>query len=122
MHTAFVQQNNIPVHQSPVPHLLLPERNIIHFLKFNDIISVKALSNYCKVYCSNRQQPIVVARTLKWFQERLPAECFTRVHHGYLVNIHHIVSVAGNMICLDNGISAFISRRKRTGVSKALRA
>jgi len=104
------------------PALLLPERNTSWHLLLDDIIGIEALSNYSKVYCRHRNAPIVVAKTLKWFQERLESDRFTRVHHGYLVNKNHILSVEGNQIHLGNGALIPISRRKKTAVQKALRA
>ena len=122
MNILVAEQKNSATQYQPAPHLLLPDRTTTHFLKLYDIISVQAMNNYCKVHCSNRKQPIVVAKTLKWFQERLPEEWFSRVHHGHMINTNRIVSITGNMIFLENGISAFISRRKKAGVAKALRA
>lgn len=101
--------------------LLLPERNNTWCLQLNDIIRVEAESNYCRVYCRSREWPIMVAKTLKWFEERLPGEIFTRVHHGHLVNRWYVAGISGNMIVLNNGCSILISRRKKSNVVKALR-
>lgn len=120
MQTAFIN-SNISTGVS-VATLLLPERNTTWHLPLGDIIRVEAVGAYCRVFCNGRQLPIVVAKTLKWFEERLPAELFTRVHHGHLINRGHIASIAGNMIILNNGYSVLISRRKKTNVTRLLRA
>ncbi len=104
------------------PALLLPERNTSWHLLLDDIIGIEALSNYSRVYCRQRNAPIVVAKTLKWFEERLESTLFTRVHHGYLVNNKHVLSVNGNQLKLGNGALIPISRRKKTAVERALRA
>jgi two-component system LytT family response regulator len=120
MQTAFIN-NNVDAGAS-VSSLLLPERNTTWHLQLDDIIRVEAEGAYCRVFCNGRQYPIVVAKTLKWFEERLPAELFTRVHHGHLVNRIHIASVSGNMIILNNGYSVLMSRRKKGNVTRLLRA
>jgi two-component system, LytTR family, response regulator len=116
MQTAFINNNN------NTAALLLPERNTTWHLQLSDIIRVEAEGAYCRVFCNGRQLPIVVAKTLKWFEERLPAELFTRVHHGHLINRGHIASLVGNMIILNNGYSVLISRRKKNNVTRLLRA
>ena len=118
MQTAFINTNA----EFPVAALLLPERNTTWHLQFGDIIRVEAIGAYCRVFFTGRALPIVAAKTLKWFEERVPAELFTRVHHGHLINRGHIASLVGNMIILNNGYSVLISRRKKTNVTRLLRA
>jgi two-component system LytT family response regulator len=118
MQTAIINTNT----EFPVAALLLPERNTTWHLQLSDIIRVEAIGAYCRVFCNSRTLPIVVAKTLKWFEERLPAELFTRVHHGHLINRGHVASVVGNMIILNNGYSVLISRRKKGNVTRLLRA
>jgi two-component system, LytTR family, response regulator len=115
-----IYANNINVAAQHAATLLLPERGSSRCLQLTDIIRVEAESNYCRVYCHNRQFPIMIAKTLKWFEERLPAEIFTRVHHGHLVNRCHIMNISGNTIVLNNGYAVLMSRRKKNTVVKML--
>lgn len=93
--------------------LLLPTSAGTLCLSLDSIIRVEASSNYSKVYCKDQAFPIVVAKVLRWFQERLPQSLFARVHRTHLVNRMRIVSIKSNAVMLESGTEISVSRRKR---------
>ena len=93
--------------------LLLPTEAGMLCLALDSIIRIEASSNYSKVYCSGRAFPIVVAKVLRWFEERLPQSLFARVHRTHLVNRMHVLSVKNNIVLLDSGMQVSVSRRKK---------
>ena len=98
------QRNNI---------LLLPTSAGTLCIPLDLIIRIEASSNYSKVYCRGQAFPIVAAKVLRWFEERLPQSLFTRVHRTHLVNRMHVVSVKNNIVVLESGMQISVSRRKR---------
>jgi hypothetical protein len=58
--------------------LLLPTSAGTLCLPLDSIIRVEASSNYSKVYCTGQAFPIVVAKVLRWFEERVPQPLFIR--------------------------------------------
>ena len=82
------------------------------------IVRIEASSNYSKIYLSvamGNIKTLVTAKVLKWFEERLPEECFTRLHRSHLVNNmflqpHQFSSKAFE---LQDGKVIEISRRRR---------
>ncbi|MFI5129523.1 MAG: LytTR family transcriptional regulator DNA-binding domain-containing protein [Chitinophagales bacterium] len=65
---------------SPENVLLLPSSDKTLCIPLDSIIRIEASSNYSKVFCKDQRFPIVVAKVLKWFEERLPRGSFARVH------------------------------------------
>jgi DNA-binding LytR/AlgR family response regulator len=50
---------------------------------------------------------------LRWFEERLPEQFFTRVHRTHLVNTKYMVSIRNNAVTLECGMEIRISRRRK---------
>ncbi|UKN03607.1 LytTR family DNA-binding domain-containing protein [Paracrocinitomix mangrovi] len=83
-----------------------------YYLDIGSIVYCKADGNYAHIITTN-QKPIMVAKTLKFYEEVLADHGFLRVHQSYLVNSKHIVGLQGNLLQLSNNESIEISRRKR---------
>lgn len=77
------------------------------------IIRVEAISNYSKLYFNNGRT-LVVAKVLKWFDDKLCSEGFIRIHRRHLVNQKSVIMVHGNFIQLQNNEVLRISKRKIT--------
>jgi len=93
--------------------LLLPATGEVHCLPVDSIVRIEASSNYSKVYCRDETRPIVVAKVLRWFEERLPPEFFSRVHRTHLINKKYLVSIQRYTAVLNSGEGISISRRKK---------
>lgn len=96
--------------------------NLIHipyvggicFVKPENIIRIEASSNYSKIYFSNAK-PMLVAKVLHWFEDKLPQQMFARVHRSHLVNKSFMLQINGTktkVLLLNNGESIAVSRRK----------
>jgi two-component system LytT family response regulator len=93
--------------------LLLPMANKTICINIDSIIRIEASSNYSKIYCKGQALPIVVAKVLRWFEERLPQHSFARVHRTHLVNKKYMVGIRNDKVILETGTQIGISRRKR---------
>ena len=86
------------------------------------IIRIESISNYSRIYFSNGNYPLTVARALCRFEEILPAEHFIRIHRTHLVNKNFILEInlgKKPSLSLINGEIITISRRKK-GVTHKL--
>jgi len=83
----------------------------------NTIVRIEASSNYSRLYFSNGTT-LLTAKVLKWFEERLPQECFTRLHRSHLVNncFLQLHQNSGNAFALKNGKTIQVSRRRKKQV------
>jgi two-component system, LytTR family, response regulator len=85
------------------------------------IVRIEASSNYSKIYFSaamGGMKTLLTAKVLKWFEERLPPECFTRLHRSHLVNNRFLQTHqrSAKAFELQNGKVIEISRRRRKEV------
>lgn len=96
----------------------IPNARMPLHVSAHQIIRLEALSNYSRVYFSNGRT-MVVAKTLGWFQQQLPAELFVRVHRSHVINRSYVKEVAdgfGKYIVLNSGDNILVSRRRRNMV------
>jgi len=110
--------------------LLVPTDKGIAFLNINSIVRVEAISNYSRLFFSDNKT-MVVAKLLRWFEERLSLsdgqpgtgrELFIRIHRTHLVNKKFIRYYELGKIKLANGECIDVAKRKRTHFFKCLNA
>ncbi|MEP6846893.1 MAG: LytTR family DNA-binding domain-containing protein [Panacibacter sp.] len=92
------------------------------FFNVSDIIHLEANSNYTNIYFSNRPK-LIASKTLKDFEELLPADIFFRTHHSHLINLNFIkkyIKGDGGQIELQNGDYVDVSRRKKEEFLKVI--
>ena len=97
------------------PNLLLHTCKGIEVISVHTIVRIEAISNYSKLFFSNGKT-LVVAKLLKWFEEKLAAAQLVRVHKTHLINTNFIsqyVEGAGGKVGLRNGDWVSVSRRKK---------
>lgn len=105
--------------------LLLPTCKGIEAINIQDIVRIEAMSNYSKLYFANNKT-LVVAKVLRWFEERLaaklqatdwPGEAFLRIHRKHLINkqfIHRYIRRKNGRIEMSTGEWFDVSKRKKT--------
>jgi DNA-binding LytR/AlgR family response regulator len=94
-----------------------------YLIDSNTIVRIEASSNYSKIYFNisiGGLKMITTAKVLKWFEERLPQEGFTRLHRSHLVNDQFLQphQFSSNAFQLQNGKVIEISRRRKKSVIK----
>jgi two-component system, LytTR family, response regulator len=92
--------------------LLLPTCNGIEAIDINLIIRVEAISNYSKIYFNDGKK-MVVAKVLAWFEERLCANYFIRIHRSHIINKDAITLYSDSQVRLSNNDSITVARRKK---------
>lgn len=102
--------------------IALPTLDGFQLEKVNNIVYCQAEETYCKIF-TNRNEVILVTRTLKNIEELLPEELFFRIHKSYLVNMNYIKSYSkteGYRITLENGVELDVATRRNEEFLKAL--
>lgn len=108
---ATLPKNTQTVHQK----LLLPTNNGILAASIFDIIRVESSSNYCTFHIAQKPK-VVVARTLKEYEELLAPHDFFRVHQSHLINLHCVEYFHPGLeeyVILTNGEQIEVSRRRK---------
>ena len=75
---------NLSVRKSAYPRLAIPTAEGLQFIRLADIIYLEADANYTYIFL--QAQKYIVSRTLKDFEDMLPAEFFLRIHNSYIIN------------------------------------
>ena len=96
--------------------ILVPTDKGLQVISVQSIIRVQSISNYSKLFFKNGKT-LVVAKVLRWFEERLLMYNFLRIHRAHLVNSDclrgfnntHTIEVE-----LTNGERLTVARRKKT--------
>ncbi|MFC2096149.1 LytR/AlgR family response regulator transcription factor [Bacteroidota bacterium] len=114
--------SNINTDSGNFNKIALPTLDGFQLEKVNNIVYCQAEENYCKIF-TNRNEAILVARTLKSIEELLPEELFFRIHKSYLVNMNYIKSynkTDGYRVLLENGVELDVATRRNEEFLKAL--
>jgi two-component system LytT family response regulator len=111
---AGVIENNLylPVKKKKV---IIPTGNELLFLNIEDIVRCHSDVNYTTIYKKDKQK-IVVAKTLKEFEELLTEQNFFRIHNSDLINLDCIKSYnkgKGGSVLLNDGTELEVSTRRK---------
>ena len=69
-------------------------------VNFSDIYFVEALGDYIKVH--TLEKTLITYLSMKKMEALLPPEAFVRIHKSFIVNIHRIKTIEGNMVEVKN--------------------
>jgi len=85
------------------------------FEDMNDIMYLQAEGSYTFLYNKARKK-ILVSKSLKEFEETLPANLFCRIHHSVIINVNFVKKYfkgRGGYVQMEDGASLEISARKK---------
>ena len=106
----------------PDRKIVLKDQESIYFIKVNDIYYLEADGPYTRFFVRDNN-PILISRNLKEYENMLEDQGFIRAHHSYLVNSNHVVKydkAEGGTLVLSNGSRVSISQRKKEFVLQKL--
>lgn len=102
--------------------LAIPTLEGYLFFDISHIIHLEAQSNYTVIYFTDYPK-LIASRTLKDFEELLPAETFFRPHHSHIINLNYIkryLKGDGGQIEMQNGNFVTVARRKKDEFLKTI--
>lgn len=111
------------LHKKHPRRITIPITDGLQFINVEDIVYLEASNNYTTIFLSGNQK-FLVCRTLKDFEEMLPAEIFLRIHHSNIVNKYHVqkyIRGDGGQVVMRNGNVLDVSKRKKSEFLQAIR-
>lgn len=94
--------------------VIIPESHGFKVLNADEVIRLEADDCYTHVFTSDAKK-IIVSKTLKDFEDKIPDKYFFRVHRSHIVNLNHIkdyTKLDGGFITMSDGSKIPVSRRK----------
>ena len=64
---------------------------------YTNIMWVEVNGSYCDIYLATGEK-LTIVHSLINLEKKLPASIFKRVHRSYIINIHHVDGLIGNMV------------------------
>ena len=113
---------NIVSDKTKFTRIAIPTVQGLQFIKIDEIIYLEASANYTKFHLCNNIK-YTVSKTLKEFEDMLPADIFIRIHNAYVINKNYVekyIRGDGGQVVLSNGSVLDISKRKRAEFLKAI--
>ena len=74
-------------------------------INIDSISYIEAMSEYLRIYCDDRDKPVIVLLSMKKIEEHLPASKFMRIHRSFIINLSKIREVKKNHVVLDGDSS-----------------
>ncbi len=102
--------------------IAIPSMEGLQFVAIAEIIYLEAESNYTFIHVQPASR-LTVSKTLKDFEELLPASIFIRIHHSFLINKNHVrkyLRGEGGQVLMSNGTMLDVARRKKDEFMKAI--
>lgn len=100
---------------TPPKKIIVPTIKGFELLPVIDIIRCQSDINYTTIFMKDRQK-LVVAKTLKEFEDMLEEYNFFRVHNSHLINLAYVKSYnkgkGGSVLMIDNSEIDVSTRRK----------
>lgn len=111
--TKVIEHNiNVPPKKKKIT---IPTGNELIFLDIDEIVRCHSDINYTTIYKKDKQK-ILVAKTLKEFEELLTEHDFFRIHNSDLINVACIKSYnkgKGGSVVLNDGTELEVSTRRK---------
>lgn len=109
---------------TPPKKIVVPTVNGFEFLPVIDILRCESEINYTTIFLKDKQK-LVVAKTLKEFEEMLAEYNFFRVHNSHLVNLSYIKRYQkgkGGFVVMADGTEIEVSVRRKDDFIKKIAA
>ena len=94
-----------------------------HLLNIEDIIRCESIDNYTKFFLKDNQS-ILIAKTLKEYEELLIEHGFERIHQSHLINLACVKSYmknSGGFVIMIDDAKIPVSQRKKEGLIERLK-
>ena len=80
-------------------YLFVKDKDCYRKIYFRQILWLEAAGSYCFIQAINNVK-LCLTFSLSEIMTKLPEDQFLRTHRSYIVNINHVDSFIGNMMCI----------------------
>jgi len=111
-HARVLLENKKP---GAVQKIMLPTLEGFEIVNINTILYCEAVDNFTRFYFESTA-PLLICRTLKYFEDALKDHRFLRVHRSYLLNPDHVVRYSkgkGGYVTMKNNQELEISPNRK---------
>jgi two-component system LytT family response regulator len=87
----------------------------LEIIELDGIVYLEATGNYTHIHLKEGK-PLLASKTLKEFEDMLPADRFFRIHNASLLNVAYIKKYnkgEGGQVVLHNGVVLDVARRRK---------
>jgi two-component system LytT family response regulator len=112
---ARVLLDNLKSGSQPQQKIMLPTLEGFEIVHIKDILYCEAVDNFTRFYFESIQ-PLLICRTLKYFEELLRDSRFVRIHRSYLINPEYVIRYSkgkGGYITMKNNKELEVSAAKK---------
>lgn len=74
-------------------------------VEINKIRYVESMGSYLRLYVRGMIRPLMTLLSMRKIENRLPKDCFMRIHRSYIVNLREIQEVSRNHAVMDECVS-----------------
>ena len=110
---AKVLMNNI--NGEALQKIMLPTMEGFEIVSIHSILYCEAVDNFTRFFFEN-SQPLLICRTLKYFEEILRSHRFFRIHRSYVINPNYVIRYSkgkGGYVTMKNNQELEISANKK---------
>lgn len=86
-------------------------------IRFDDLLYVEAMQNYCVLHMSDRK--LISYITLTHLQNKLPSDRFMKVHKSFIVALNKVIGLEGNQLTIGS-LQVPVSRSLKTEVAQRI--
>jgi two-component system LytT family response regulator len=106
-------KDNLETEKS-IKKIILNTSTTMHVIKIDEVIRCEADENYTHVVREDGKT-LLVAKTLKDFEDMLGPYGFCRIHQSHLINLNHVVTFekSGSMVFLTSKERVPVSSRRK---------
>jgi len=95
--------------------ITIPTSDGLQIINLDDIIYLEASNNYTNIFLTIKKY--LVSRTLKDYEDLLPADKFLRIHQSFIINktfVERYIRGEGGQVVMRNGDTLDVSKRKKS--------
>lgn len=100
---------------TPALRIPFPNGNGIDFVPEREILYLQANGNYCHLFLLDGRK-LLVSLSLKKVESMLNPATFCRVHHSYVINLHHLERYErgeGGTVLMNGEVALPVSKGRR---------
>lgn len=98
--------------QEEVKRMVIQSREATYSFPLDSLLYIESSGKNQQVHATNREEPVIIHKSMQELEDTLSEFGFLRIHKGYLVNYRFIRRLEDDQAILTNGERIPLSRRR----------